>query len=277
MQPEAGSQLSSVQKRPSSQTSAGPESQLPSVGSQTSGPLQALPSSLQVTGGPESQVPSVGSQTSGPLQALPSDADGGGGSTESQLPVVGSQTSPPLQALPSLSHTTGAFTHAPPLSSVHESVVQRSESLQSCAVVWQPFTGSQLSSVQNSPSLQMRGGPEVHGPVGSLQASGPLQALPSSPQTTGVPAHESVSSSQASTPLQARPSLGHGCGTTTQPVSVEQELSVQKSSSVQTRGGTIVLFGASAETGRPLNWPVSASVPCAWMLSVLNEFVPVQF
>src|SRR6476469_155004 len=48
-QPVSGTQLSSVQKRLSSQLSGGPETQPPVLGSTVSGPLHRLPSDAQTT------------------------------------------------------------------------------------------------------------------------------------------------------------------------------------------------------------------------------------
>src|SRR5262245_39425352 len=68
---------------------------------------------------------------------------------------------------------------------------------------WQPFTGSQESTVQPSPSLQGLGAC-VQAPVAGTQES-TVHWLPSS-QSTGVPATQ-VPATQVSTPLQRLPSL----------------------------------------------------------------------
>src|SRR5437762_194631 len=143
-QPVAGSQLSSVQRLPSSQLGAAPPTHRP--------PLQA---SLVV-------------------QALPSLQ--GSVLLPWTQPVVGLQLSS-VQRLPLSQFGAVPPTHWPPLQA--SLVVQALPSLQGRVLLLctQPLAGSQLWSVQRLPSSQLGAGPPAQRP--SLQVSLVVQALPS--------------------------------------------------------------------------------------------------
>src|SRR5262245_55672216 len=103
--------MSSVQSMPSlGQTKGCPAGmQPPNAGSQTSNPLQSIPSLQTMLFGTCSQVP--GSLQASAVQAIPSSQLKGGVFTQ---PSCGSQVSIPLQANPS-SHSAllGAWLHCP--------------------------------------------------------------------------------------------------------------------------------------------------------------------
>jgi hypothetical protein len=194
--PSTGSQESVVQMFPSLQFGAGPPLQTPAP--QVSPVVQASPSlhaavllaftqpvagtqesvvqilpSLQFGGAPPTQAPPL--QVSAVVQAFPS-------SQAAVLvvfwqPSTGSQVSS-VQTLPS-SQFSGEPPTQTPLLQV-STVVQVSPSSQAAVllVFWQPSTGSQVSSVQTLPSLQLGGGPPLQTPP--PQVSPVVQASPSS-------------------------------------------------------------------------------------------------
>jgi hypothetical protein len=146
--PEIEPHASAVQGLPSLQSSGVPGLQTPLW--QVSVPLQTVLSSHDVPlGNGLVEQPKTGSQLS-VVQGLPSLQVSGGPAVQ----VAAWQVSVPLQRLPSL--------HEEPLGS---------------AGFWHPETGSQLSVVQELPSLQVSGVPVVQVPV--WQVSSPSQTFPS--------------------------------------------------------------------------------------------------
>src|SRR3990172_3473892 len=143
-QPVAGSQLSSVHTLPSSQSGAGPPTQIP--------PAQA---SLEVQASPSLQDEVLFGWTQ---------------------PRAGSQLSS-VQTFPSSQMRAGPPTHVPPAQA--SPVVQASPSLHGAVLfTWaQPVAGSQPSSVHTLPSSQLGAGPPTHVPP--AQASPVVQASPS--------------------------------------------------------------------------------------------------
>ena len=213
-QPVAGSQLSSVHTLPSSQSGAGPPTQIPLA--QVSLAVQASPS-LQGAVLLTCAQPLAGSQLSS-VQTLPSSQLGAGPTTQippAQVspvvqeslslqdtvlfrwtqPVAGSQPSS-VHTFPSSQSVAGPTTQIPPAQV--SLAVQASPSLQGAALfVWtQPTAGSQLSSVQAFPSSQFGPGPPTQTPP--LQASSVVQASPSLQGTVLFPWTQPVAGSQPS-------------------------------------------------------------------------------
>ena len=227
-QPSVGLQVSVVQGLPSSQLRGGPPRHWPAE--HWSPVVQAFPSSH----GRETfwwTQPVAGTHESA-VQTLPSSQLGGGPPTH----VPPEHVSFAVQALPSL-HDAWLFTCRQPSwasqrSSVHgfpssqlmggpprhcpfrqkSRLVQALLSLQVRVllfVCWQPATGSQVSVVQELPSLQLTGGPGWHAPP--PQASGPVQALPSSQGAVLLLCTQPVAGSQVSV-VQRFPSSQLGGG-----------------------------------------------------------------
>src|SRR5205823_13366057 len=128
--------------------------------------------SLQLEAGPPTQTPPA--EVSAVVQALPSvQAAVFGVFTQ---PVAGSQASS-VQTLPSLQLGAEPPTQTPPAQV--SAVVQALPSVQGAVlgVFRQPVAGSQASSVQTLPSLQLSAGPPTQTPP--AQVSVVVQALPS--------------------------------------------------------------------------------------------------
>src|SRR5688500_7479843 len=155
----------------SAQITSGPESQRPVAGTQASGPLQTLPSSLQVSvlcvwcHVPAPSQPAV-------VQALPSVSPQvvlSAKSVSSQSPFAGLQAGIPLQTL---------------LSSVQTAVTCPGSHVPAPS---QPAVVQALPSVSPQVVLSAASGPSLHASMASSQNSGPSQTLPSEGQSTGVP------------------------------------------------------------------------------------------
>jgi hypothetical protein len=151
-----------VQALPSEQAvplaAGGPDWHRPDDGLQLSGPLQTLPSSVQVTDVPPTQAPPW--QESPEVQALPSlhAVPSLGGAEETQRPVAGLQVSEPLQTLPSSGHVTGEPpTQLPPWQESPEVQALPSEHDVPLAsvFVWQAPAPLQVSGLSHAVSLEL--------------------------------------------------------------------------------------------------------------------------
>src|SRR5688572_16325884 len=170
-QPAVVQAMASVSAHTVLSAASGPDTHCPFAVLQVSGPLQTLPSSLQVT------VLWVWSHVPAPsqpavVQALPSVSPQvvlSARSVSSQSPFAGLQAGIPLQTLLSSVQTvvTCPWSHVPAPS--------------------QPAVVQALPSVSPQVVLSAASGPSLHASMASSQNSGPSQTLPSEGQSTGVP------------------------------------------------------------------------------------------
>jgi hypothetical protein len=223
--PVAGSQESSVQTFPSSQTGGAPPTQAPAL--QVSAVVQASPSSqaavlLVLT------HPVAGSQLSS-VHELPSSQSGAGPPTQAPLPHV----SAVVQASPS-SQAAVLFVLTHPVAGSHESSVQILPSSQTGGGPPLQAPPPQVSpDVQASPSSQAAVLLALTQPVAGSQESS-VHGLPSS-HTTGVPEHDPPE--HTSEAVQALPSSQAAVlFAFTQPVAGSHESSVQTLPSSQSGG-----------------------------------------
>src|SRR5512134_1502864 len=137
--PPIGSQLSTVQATLSSTTSGIPAWQ-PRAGSHVSAPLQTSLSLHRLAVGTW-DTPLIGSQLS-TVQAIPSSVRSG---VPAWQPRTGSQVSAPLQTSLSL-HRLAVGAWVTPLTGSQLSTVQATPSSTTSGIpAWQPRTGSQVS------------------------------------------------------------------------------------------------------------------------------------
>ena len=143
-------------------------------------------------------MPVAGSQLS-TVQASPSSTTSGVPAWQS---FTASQVSVPVHTSPSSQRLSVATFEMRPVAGSQLSTVQATPSSGSTGSFEMPVAGSQLSTVQASPSSGSTGAWLTPLPASQLST---VQASPSS-TSSGVPAWQSFSASQVSVPVQTSPS-----------------------------------------------------------------------